>query len=121
MGWPIIHQTGVVYFKLIMNFIQDSTQKLTRSLITKLQDHSVSDYAGENICMVFSTIKGEILFNKQAVPPDFLYLVFEVLERCNVEKFVTHICRIKTNHEQKVKVINLTYFLTEAEKKVQDY
>ena len=46
MGWPVVHQTGVVYFKLIMNFIQDSTLKSSRSLITKLQELSVQDYEG---------------------------------------------------------------------------
>ena len=55
--------------------------------------------------------------NKRAVPPDFLDLVFEVLERCTVEKFVTHIRGIQTNHEQKVKVIDLGYLLTEVENK----
>ena len=58
MGWPIIHQTGVVFFKLVMNFIEESTPKLTRGIISKLQELSVKDYNGENINMVTSTIKG---------------------------------------------------------------
>ena len=57
------------------------------------------------------------MHNKRAVPPDFLDLVFEILERCTVDKFVNHIRGIKTNHEQKVKEIDLTYLLTEAENK----
>ena len=119
MGWPVVYQTGVVYFKLIMNFIQDSTPKSSRLLITKLQELLVTDYDGENVRMTCSTIKGayEILMNKRAVPPDFLDLVFEILERCTVTKFVNHIVGIKTNHEQKVKEIDLNYLLTEAENK----
>ena len=49
MGWPIIHHTGVVYFKLIMNFIEELTPKSTRGIISKLQDISVKDYEEENI------------------------------------------------------------------------
>ena len=41
MGWPIIHQTGVVYFELIMNFIEEFTPKSTRGIISKLQDLSI--------------------------------------------------------------------------------
>ena len=57
MGWPIIHQTGVVFFKLIINFIKESTPESTRGIISKLQDLSVKDYDGKNINLVTSTIK----------------------------------------------------------------
>ena len=50
IGWPVTYQTGVVYLKLVMNFIVESTPRSTRSLITKLQELSVRDYEGENIC-----------------------------------------------------------------------
>lgn len=119
MGWPIIHQTGIVYFKLVMNFIEESTPKSTRSIITKLQDLSVKDYDGENINLVTSTIKGayEILSNKRAVPIDFLDIVFDILETCSVDKFTTHIRGIRTNHDQKVKTVDLNYLLYESENK----
>ena len=121
MGWPIIHQTGVVYFKLIMNFIEESTPKSTRCIISKLQDLSVKDHDGENINLVTSTIKGayEILSNKQAVPIDFLDIVFDVLETCSVEKYVLHVRGIRTNHDQKVKIFDLNYLLSESKNKYQ--
>ena len=119
MGWPITHQTGVVYFKLIMIFIEESTPKSTRSLITQLQTLGVRDYDGENVIQACSTIKGayEVLMNKRAVPIDFLDLVFDVLKRCSIDKFVNHIRGIRVNHDQKVKEIDLNYLLTEAEVK----
>lgn len=122
IGWPVMYHTGVVYFKLVMNFIAESTPRSTRSLITKLQELSVRDYDGENIRQVCSTIKGayEVLLSKTAVPPDFLELVFDVFDRCSVEKFILHIRGIKTNHDQRVKVIDLNYLLTEAENKYQE-
>ena len=122
IGWPIICHTGVLYLKLVMNFIAESTPRLTRKLITKLQDLSVKDYNGENVRQVCSTIKGayEVLVNKNAVPPDFLEIVFDIFERCLVEKNVLHIRGIKTNHDQRVKIADLTYLLTEAENKYQE-
>ena len=76
-----------------MNFIEESTPKSTRGIISKLQDLSVKDYDGKNINMVTSTIKGafKIFSNKRAVPIDFLDIVFKILETCSVDKFVTHI------------------------------
>ena len=47
-------------------------------------------------------------------------MVFDVLERCSVEKFVLHIRGIQTNHDQKVKVVTLEYLLNEAESKYQE-
>ena len=122
IGWPIVHHTGVVYLKLIMNFIAESTPRSTRKLITKVQDLSVWDYDGENARQVCSTIKGayEVLLNKNAVLPDFLEIIFDILERFSVEKFVLHIQGIKTNHNQCLKVVDLTYLLTEAENKYQE-
>ena len=120
--WPVMHQTGVVYLKLIMHFIAESTPCSTRSLILKLQELSVCDYKGENICQVCLTIKGayKVLVNKTAVPPDFLDLVFDVFDRCSVDKFVLHIRGIKTNHDQKFKIADLMYLLTKIEQKYQE-
>ena len=69
-----------------------------------------------------STIKGayEVLLNKRAVPPDFAELVFDVFDRCSVEKFVLHMRGVKINHNQKLKVVDLTYLLTQAEQKYQE-
>ena len=47
IGWPIKHQTGPVFFKLIMNFIKESTPKSMRNIITQLQTLGVKDYDGE--------------------------------------------------------------------------
>ena len=93
VGWPVIYLTGVVYLKLIMDFIAESTPRLTRSIINKFQDLSVKDYEGENVHQVCSTVKGtyKVLLTKSSVPSDFLDMVFDVLERCSVEKFVLHI------------------------------
>ena len=114
LGWPVTHQTGVVYLKLVMTFITASTPKSTRLLINKLQELGVRDYKGENVRKCCSTIKGayEILHNKKAVPYDFLDLVFDVLEKCSVDKFVTYIRGICKNLDQRVKVIDLNYLLT---------
>ena len=62
----------------------------------------------------------KVLVNENAVPPDFLEIVFDILERSSVEKFVLHIQGIKTNHDQRLKVVDLTYLLTEAENKYQE-
>ena len=62
----------------------------------------------------------EVLQTKSTVPTNFLDMVFEVLERGSVGKCVLHIRGIKTNHEQKVKIITLDYLLTEAENKYQE-
>ena len=66
--------------------------------------------------MAQSTIKGayKLLHNKRAVLPDFLGLVFDVLERSTIEKFVNHIWGLKTNQDQQLKVINLAYLLAKA-------
>ena len=122
ISWPVVWQTGVVYLKLIIDFIKASTPKSTRMLINKLQDLSVCNYDGENICLCCSTIKGahEVLANKKAVPHNFVDLVFDVLERFSVEKFVTYMRGIKKNHKQKVKVVDLNYLLSETEQKFQD-
>ena len=119
MGWSVIYQTGPVYFKLVMMFIEESSPKSTRNLINKLQALGVKDYNGENIRSVTSTIKGayEVLQNKRAVPTDFLDIVFEVLERCSVEKFVMFIRGMKNNHDQRVKVITLAELLNDAEQR----
>ena len=84
MEWPITYQTGPFYFKLVMNFIEELTPKQARSIITHLQKLGVTDYIRENLIQTCSTIKGayEVLLNKRAVPPDFLDLVSDVLERC---------------------------------------
>ena len=112
----------MVYLKLVMNFIAESTPRSTRSLITKLQELSVKDYEGKNIRQVCSTIKAayKVLFNKGAVPLDFLDLVFDVFDHCSVKKFVLHIRSIKINHDQKIKIVDLNYLFTKAEQKYQE-
>ena len=40
-----------------------------------------------------------------------------MLERFTVENFVAHICGICTNHNQKVRIVDLNYVLTEAKTK----
>ena len=119
MGWEVFYQTGPIYFKLVMMFIEESSPKSTRNLINKLQILGVRDYDGENVCLVTSTIKGayEVLQNKRSVPPDFLDIVFEVLEKCTVDKFVMHFRGPKTNHNQQVKVLTLAQLLNEVEQK----
>ena len=62
----------------------------------------------------------KVLLDKRALPLDFLDLVFDNLERCSVEKFCLYIRGIRTNHEQRVKGVDLTYLLTEAEQKYQE-
>ena len=86
-----------------------------------MQDLSVKDYDGENINMVTSAMKGayKILSNKLALPIDFLNIVFDVLEACSVEKFVLHVRGICTNHDQRIKIVDLNYLLSESENKYQ--
>ena len=122
MGWPVIYQSGVVYLKLLMNFIAEFSPCSTRSLITKLQELSVHHYEDENTRQVCSAIKGEykVLLNKRELPPDFLELVFGVFDRYSVERFVLHMCEIKINHNQCIKVVDLTYLLKKVEQKYQE-
>ena len=47
-------------------------------------------------------------------------LVFDIFDRCLVKKFILNIRGIKTNHDQKVKIVDLNYLLTKAEQKYQD-
>ena len=58
VGWLVFHLTGVVYLRLVMNFIAESTPCSARGIINKFQDLSAKDYNGENIRQVCSTIKG---------------------------------------------------------------
>lgn len=120
-GWPIVHHTGVVYLKLIMNFIAESTPRSTRKLITKLQDLSVRDYDGENVWQVCSTIKGayKVLIKKRSsawLLGDCIWYFGTLLgwEVCSPY------AGIKTNHDQRVKEVDLTYLLTKAENKYQE-
>ena len=89
-----------------MNFIQDFTPKSLRLLITKLQELSITNYEGKIVRLACSTIKGayETLQNKRAVPPDVLDLVFEILERCPIDKFVNHLRGIKKIMNSKLKL-----------------
>ena len=84
-----------------------------------MQTLRFKDYDGENVQLVSSIMKGsyKVLQNKHSMLTDFLEIVFKVLERCMVKKFVMYVCGIKTNHDQKAKYLTLIELLNKVEQK----
>lgn len=57
-----------------MDFIEEFSPKSTCNLVHKLQVLSVRGYEGENVRLVYSTLKGayEVLHNHDSVPSDLV-------------------------------------------------
>ena len=70
--------TGPVYLKMIIQFIEESTPKSSTNLVNKLQKLAVTDYYGDNVRVVCYKIKGdyEVLSNQSALPKDFPDIFF---------------------------------------------
>jgi hypothetical protein len=119
MNWLVLHSTGPVYFKVMMENILTSTPESMRGLTTIIQDTKLSDFDGENVTEFVSFARGAIeqLRNNNALPTDVLSLVAQALKACETQDFVSYINVMYNNHVQSVKrcTVNDMLLLAETE------
>jgi Zinc knuckle len=113
----ILHSTGPVYFKVMMENILASTPESMRGLTTIIQDTKLSDFDGENVTEFASFARGAIeqLRNNNALPTDVLSLVAQALKACETQDFVSYINVMYNNHVQSVKRCTIDDMLLLAE------
>ena len=86
---------GPLYFKLMMDILQSSSEEAAKYLIKVVRNIKVTDYDGENIETVVSLIRGAVnrldnlrdQHNNSSIPKDFIEDIVAIFQTTSIPKF----------------------------------
>jgi hypothetical protein len=95
-SFPIEHQSGPVYFKILIKLMTVTSTAALRILINYLNDLGLSDFDGENVIQYTSVVRGivDLLGNtpgQSMVPLDIMSLIAKGLKKGTTTDFTIHI------------------------------
>ena len=115
---PEIERGGPVGLKIILDLITTTNARAIRSILTKVQTLTLRDFNGEDVLTANGWIRGikTVLEVGNALPVDFMHLVFNIYKECSTPKFVTKVEMYETHFDEDVgQIKNLDDFFRVAE------
>ena len=121
-GLSTQYKTGPVFFVMLYKLVLSSTPVSMRAVIRRLEDLKLSAFQGENVKSAVSLIKGAVglLENNGAVPSDMIDIAFRIMKSSSSLEFNTHVNAMRTNHDLKVKTMELDDLLLNLQTKYNE-
>ena len=111
------HQTGPVYFKVMLDLIMATSSHNIRAMMKKVESLALTDIPGEKVTTATSFLRSAYchLQNCNSCPNDFFELCVQALTKCSTSEFVLAIRDLNSHFKHGSKDISVDDLLTEAD------
>ena len=119
---PRTEQSGIVYFKIMMNHVVSTSESHMRTIQDHIRALKLTEFDGENVSDAVSSLRGltEQLSNHSALPGDIIELIANVMRGTTVSKFETYVDQTYGYHRSGLVTYTLSSFFDAMEKQYQE-